>query len=64
MRKLTDVELKEPDVVLTIPYDRFSLIPKTVWDELSAYIGRDTGRSYIYRLPAYLARALEEMVQP
>ena len=62
MRKLTESELKEPDIVLTIPYDRFSLIPKPIWDELNTYIGKDTGQSYVYRLPAYLARELEKMM--
>lgn len=60
MQKLTAAELREPDVTLTIPYERFKFVPPEVWKELEAYIGRDTGRAYVYTVPAYRAREFEQ----
>lgn len=57
MRELTVQELIEPDVYLTIPHGL--ALPESVWDEIEVYIGRETPRGTVYRIPAYLARQLE-----
>jgi hypothetical protein len=62
MKKLTPEELREPDITLTIPYDRIPKIPAEVWKELRPYIGKDTGAAYVYKIPGYLARQLLEVV--
>lgn len=56
MRKLTDSELSEPDVILTIPNGL--ALPKAVWAELDLYIGQETKQGTVYKIPAYLARQL------
>ena len=60
-RKLTDEELSEPDVVLIIPLKTWRSLPEGVKKELQAYRDRGNDTKFIYRIPAYLARQLEEL---
>lgn len=64
MKKLTQAELSEPDVLFIIRYDKWACIPQEGRDMLRAYIGQDTGKDFRFTLPAYLARQIEEMSTP
>ena len=60
MRRLTDDELREPDVTLIIPYSKAAMVPREVWETLKYFIGKDTGKAYIFTVPAYRAREFLE----
>lgn len=60
MRKLTDVELKEPDIIWTIPFG--TSMPMDVWNDLARYNGVSTEAGYTVCVPAYFAREAEERI--
>lgn len=60
MRKLTDIELREPDVIWTIPFG--TRMPIDVWNDLGRYGGMSTEHGYTVRVPAYFARECEERI--
>jgi hypothetical protein len=57
MLKLTEAELTEPDVVLVIPFA--AGWPKSVGYLLDSYIGYERGGTWVYKVPAYIARQVE-----
>lgn len=59
MKKLTQEELAEDDVIVIIT-DRANL-PKEVYEILRLYIGHRNATSTTYKLPAYQARELNEL---
>lgn len=60
-RKLTDEELSEPDVILTIPLATWRGLPDEVKKELQVYIDRGNDKQFVFKIPAYLSRQLEEI---
>lgn len=65
MKKLTDDELREPDVIFIFTYAQIDSLPeparKEIYGLLNPYIGYDSGYSYTYRIPAYLAHQIQEI---
>lgn len=65
MKKLSPAELSEPDVIFTFTYAQIDALPesarKEIYDLLNPYIGYDSGYSYTYRIPSYLARQIQEI---
>ena len=61
MTRLTSAELSAPDVTLIIPYAKWDALPQAVRDTLHFWIGKDTGRAFVYTVPAYRVREFEAM---
>lgn len=65
-RKLTDDELREPDITVYVPVEIWLTLPEAVISTLkhfssSGAVNKTTGQRAIkYVLPAYLARQLEQ----
>ena len=59
MTRLSATELTEPDVTLEIPYAKWDTLPQEVRDTLHFFAGKDTGRAYVYVVPAYRVREFE-----
>lgn len=59
MKKLTQSDLSRPDVTLTIPVDKFSLLPASLQSTLRQYIDRGDDTQFIYIVPAYVADEFE-----
>ena len=57
-RQLTDAELREPDVILAIPAG--VSLPKPVGDLLFCYSGYLRKGRYLYKVPGYIARQVEQ----
>lgn len=60
MRRLTDDELREPDVTLIIPLDKWRNLSDGIKAELSHCIDRGNYTTHVYTVPAYLARQFEQ----
>ena len=66
-RRLTDEELREPDVTFQILYPKFEDLPDEVRKHLELYLPQERGGALIYTVPAYLARewgAIPAMAAP
>ena len=66
MRKLTDEELREPDMTLIIPLDVWLILPDEVKKTLSHWINHgDISQvsNRVFVLPAYRARELETITK-
>lgn len=64
MTMLTTEELREPDVIIEIPYEKWDKLPRATTEWLRLFGKRDTGSMYVLRLPAYRYRELVAEVQP
>lgn len=64
MTKLTDEELREPNVTLVIPENRSWQIPKAVMEELRLFGGRYHNGNWIVSVPAYRYRYWLNLAQP
>jgi len=63
MKRLTQDELAEPDVIFSIAHSREHLVPRCAWEILDLFIGRDTGTAYVYTLPGYRSREILQMCE-
>ncbi len=66
MKKLTNEEIKEPDMTLIIPPDVWVTLPDEVKDTLAHWVDRGDAvgiGQHIYVLPAYRARELEAITK-
>lgn len=63
MRKLTDAELREPDVTLVIPEGRYWRLPKIIMDDLRLYGGRFQDGNVVVKVPAYMYRQWTHLLQ-
>lgn len=62
MKLLTPEELREPDVTIEIPYEKWDKLPRATTEWLRHFGQRDTGSKYVLRLPAYRFRQLVDEV--
>jgi hypothetical protein len=62
MSKITDEELREPDVTLVIPEGRYWRLPKAIMDELRLFGGYTKDGNVIVTVPAYRYRSWLAMV--
>ena len=57
--RLTDEELREPDVILIMSHAQFDALPRDIAETLRAFIGQRGEKTIQYRVPAYLYRQME-----
>ena len=60
-RRLTDAELREPDVVLSIPLEKWARLPADVVELLRLFVVADRITIIECRLPAYRWREVQQM---
>ncbi len=61
MRRLTNAELREPDVWLRIPIEKWAALPDAIQTELRFHLYRDNIAVLIFRLPGYRWREVQEI---
>lgn len=62
-RRLTSEELREADVELVIPLNKWHELPQEIKDTLRLYIDRGNDSHFRYTVPAYLVRDFEEIAR-
>jgi hypothetical protein len=62
MTKLTEAELREPNVTLVIPEGRYWRLPKVIMDDLRLYVGYAKDGNIIVSVPAYLYRRWTQLL--
>lgn len=61
MRRLTEAELREPDVWLAMPLERWHNLPTALQNELRPHMHCDKITKLIFRLPAYRWRDIQSI---
>lgn len=61
MTRLTAAELREPDVWVSMPIEKWNELPQEVRDLLRFFATRDNITSIEFRLPAYRWREVQAM---
>lgn len=59
MKQLSQSDLARPDVTLTIPVNKFHLLPASLKADLAHYIDRGNDAYFVYTVPCYVADAFE-----
>lgn len=61
MRRLTETELREPDVWLAMPLERWNELPTAIQNELRPHMSQDKITKLFFRLPGYRWRDIQAM---